>query len=206
MCRYARDLMPVYKVLAGAKNTTLLRLDEPVNVKKLRLFYMEDDGGNPGISAVHSDLKVSVFSTLGVLIENVYANVVAKTWIQQFSNELAKRSIKVVKCQECAKASIKMCNVQFAYIVQDYALCLQSSQQRLLRALETSYGLKAKKVSLRGFFHSGVIWSHMMASERSARPFAEELKVKIFAVKPFLMQNPNISGVIFILFMCNANI
>ena len=64
ICRYARDLTPMYKVLAGPKKSQFLRLDEPVDVKKIKVFYMEDDTGFPLVSPVHKDLKVNIIISM----------------------------------------------------------------------------------------------------------------------------------------------
>ena len=55
MSRYASDLVPMMKVLV--KPDIDLRLDVPVNLRNLKIFYMTDDGGNPFVSPVHSELK-----------------------------------------------------------------------------------------------------------------------------------------------------
>ncbi len=59
MCRYARDLMPMFKLLAGSKKSVELHLDDQVDVKKLKIYYLTDDGWkwNPVASPVHEDLK-----------------------------------------------------------------------------------------------------------------------------------------------------
>ncbi|VDD95154.1 unnamed protein product [Enterobius vermicularis] len=41
MCRYAEDLLLVLKVLVGNELAATLQLQNPVNLRKLRLFYME---------------------------------------------------------------------------------------------------------------------------------------------------------------------
>uniref|UniRef100_A0A914EG93 Amidase domain-containing protein n=1 Tax=Acrobeloides nanus TaxID=290746 RepID=A0A914EG93_9BILA len=41
MCRYAVDLKLMLKVLAAGKSDNVLHLSQPVNLQKLRLFYME---------------------------------------------------------------------------------------------------------------------------------------------------------------------
>lgn len=41
MCRYAEDLTPMLKVLAGP-NAALLRLDDEVCFSKLKIFYMDE--------------------------------------------------------------------------------------------------------------------------------------------------------------------
>lgn len=43
MCRYACDLQPMLKVLAGEENIErLLNIDVPVNLSKLRYFYVDE--------------------------------------------------------------------------------------------------------------------------------------------------------------------
>ena len=43
MCRYAMDLQPMLKVLAGPENIQrLLHIDVPVNLSKLRYFYIDE--------------------------------------------------------------------------------------------------------------------------------------------------------------------
>lgn len=43
LCRKAEDLVPFLKVLIGP-NVTKLRLDEPVNLKNLKVFYQKSSG------------------------------------------------------------------------------------------------------------------------------------------------------------------
>ncbi|CAN7999572.1 unnamed protein product [Ixodes hexagonus] len=43
MCRYAPDLLPILRVMAG-ENAHKLALDIPVDLKKLKVFYLVDDG------------------------------------------------------------------------------------------------------------------------------------------------------------------
>ena len=44
MTRYAMDLKPIFEVLVGPKNANILKLNENVDVKKLRYFYCLDSG------------------------------------------------------------------------------------------------------------------------------------------------------------------
>jgi len=59
MCRYATDLLPMYKVLA-ASNVKKLSLDKQVIMRELNVFYMEDDGGSPLTTRVHPDIKAAM--------------------------------------------------------------------------------------------------------------------------------------------------
>ena len=56
MSRYASDLMPMLKVMLKPNLNLDLKLDEPVNLRNIKMYYMKDDGGNPIVSPVHSEL------------------------------------------------------------------------------------------------------------------------------------------------------
>ncbi|KAK1133825.1 hypothetical protein K0M31_011612 [Melipona bicolor] len=56
MSRYAQDLLPTLKILAH-KNVDLLRLDEKVDISKVKFYYMEDDGGQFLTSAVEPEIR-----------------------------------------------------------------------------------------------------------------------------------------------------
>lgn len=54
MCRFAVDLKPTLKIIAG-ENAKLLNLDAPVNLENVKFFYQESDGGGFMISPVDAD-------------------------------------------------------------------------------------------------------------------------------------------------------
>lgn len=56
MCRYASDLLPLLKVLA-VDHAKKLKLNEKVNFEDLKIFYMENDGGNPLVSPVSTEIR-----------------------------------------------------------------------------------------------------------------------------------------------------
>ncbi|XP_077597629.1 fatty-acid amide hydrolase 2-B [Stigmatopora nigra] len=56
MCRYAEDLLPMLRIMAGPK-AAMLRLDEKVELKKIRFFTVPDDGGSPLTSPVSEELR-----------------------------------------------------------------------------------------------------------------------------------------------------
>lgn len=53
ICRRAEDLLPLLKVIANPK----LRLEDPVDIKKLKWFYQETDGGSFFVSPVAQDIR-----------------------------------------------------------------------------------------------------------------------------------------------------
>ncbi|XP_010330181.2 fatty-acid amide hydrolase 2 isoform X4 [Saimiri boliviensis] len=55
MCRYAEDLTPMLKVMAGP-GIKRLKLDAKVHLKDLKFYWMEHDGGSFLISKVDQDL------------------------------------------------------------------------------------------------------------------------------------------------------
>lgn len=57
MSRFATDLKPMLKVLAEEDKLPLLRLDETVDLKKIKFYYQETDGGANLVSPIDSDIK-----------------------------------------------------------------------------------------------------------------------------------------------------
>ncbi|KAI2662782.1 Fatty-acid amide hydrolase 2-B [Labeo rohita] len=55
MCRYAEDLLPLLKIMAGP-TADKLSLSEEVDLKKLRFFTVVDDGGSPLTSPLDNQL------------------------------------------------------------------------------------------------------------------------------------------------------
>ncbi|XP_026290516.1 fatty-acid amide hydrolase 2-A [Frankliniella occidentalis] len=66
MGRYASDLLPILRVVAD-KNASKLKLDSPVDMKKVKVFYAEDDGGSSFISPVDPDIKASLRNVITYL-------------------------------------------------------------------------------------------------------------------------------------------
>ena len=117
MCRHAKDLLPMLKVLAEKKEG-LLTLSKPVELAKVKFYFMNNDGGFPLISPVSGELR----------------------------------------------------NVQ----------------DKFLKAFEKAHGIKSKKANLPLFYHSLLIWSNSMASEKSAPSFSSELAENQGQVNPWL--------------------
>ncbi|KAG5681223.1 hypothetical protein PVAND_010677 [Polypedilum vanderplanki] len=57
MCRFASDLKPMMKVLVEDEYVDKLKLDKPVDLKKLKVYYQENDGGGFLVSPVDKDLQ-----------------------------------------------------------------------------------------------------------------------------------------------------
>ncbi|KAM9836890.1 fatty-acid amide hydrolase 2-B [Aulostomus maculatus] len=78
MCRYAEDLLPMLRIMAGPK-AHMLSLNTKVDLKKLRFFTVPHDGGSPLTSPVSKELmqiqkKVveRLQEDLGVQVQEVY--------------------------------------------------------------------------------------------------------------------------------------
>lgn len=70
MCRYATDLLPMLKVMAGS-NSLQLKLETRVRLESLKIYYMDSDGGNPHISKIHPDMVKAMGKVLQHF-ENAY--------------------------------------------------------------------------------------------------------------------------------------
>lgn len=56
LCRRAEDLLPIMKVIAD-KNVDRLKLNEEVDIKKLKWFYQETDTGSAFVSPVAGEIR-----------------------------------------------------------------------------------------------------------------------------------------------------
>ncbi|XP_046435707.1 fatty-acid amide hydrolase 2-A isoform X2 [Neodiprion pinetum] len=63
MCRNPFDLIPMLRVLAG-KNASMLNLDSKVDLSKLKIYYMEDDGGQLLVSPVEPEIKEAMYRVI----------------------------------------------------------------------------------------------------------------------------------------------
>lgn len=70
LCRYATDMSPMMKVMAGS-NALKLKLETPVKLDSLKIYYMDNDGGNPLLSKVHPDMVKAMGKVLQHF-ENAY--------------------------------------------------------------------------------------------------------------------------------------
>lgn len=59
MSRFATDLRPMLKIIAG-DNASKLRLDEPIDLSRVKIFYQEDCGGSPIVSPVEPEIKAAL--------------------------------------------------------------------------------------------------------------------------------------------------
>ncbi|KAG8231367.1 hypothetical protein J437_LFUL001748, partial [Ladona fulva] len=66
MCRFASDLAPILRILAE-KNATKIPFDEKVDLKKLKFYYMEDDGGSALLSPVQPEIKAALHRVISYL-------------------------------------------------------------------------------------------------------------------------------------------
>nr|CAD7395460.1 unnamed protein product [Timema cristinae] len=78
LCRFATDLAPTLRIISG-KNAELLKLDEKVDIKKLKYYYMEDDGGSRMVSPVQKDIKESLRRVVAYL-DKAHGIKAQKVW------------------------------------------------------------------------------------------------------------------------------
>lgn len=85
MSRFATDLKPMLRVLAG-DNLSKLRLDEPIALNKIRYFYQESDGGSFLVSPVDTDIRDGIQRITGHLKRTIKAETVKKVAIDKLRN------------------------------------------------------------------------------------------------------------------------
>ncbi|KAJ8915132.1 hypothetical protein NQ315_000384 [Exocentrus adspersus] len=79
ICRRAEDLLPLLKIIANPE----LKLNEAVDVKKLRWFYQESDGGANFVSPVAQDIK-ALFGKVAAHLQKAYGIKATKVFYKRF--------------------------------------------------------------------------------------------------------------------------
>lgn len=87
MCRYAVDLKPVLKIIAGDK-ARLLRLDEPVDLDNIRYFYQVGDGGGLLVSPMDAD-QTEAMNKVVKHLDNTAVHKPKKLDIEEFKQSTA---------------------------------------------------------------------------------------------------------------------
>ncbi|RZC32770.1 fatty-acid amide hydrolase 2 [Asbolus verrucosus] len=82
MSRHAEDLLPLLKIIAG-KKAPELRLDEPVDIKKLKFYYQENDMGAVCVSPVSPEIK-GLLGKISVHLEKAHGIKAKKVGFQRF--------------------------------------------------------------------------------------------------------------------------
>lgn len=84
MCRRAEDLIPLFKTMIKPSYLPTLRLDEPVNVSKLQIFYQENDTGAKLVSPVSTEIKL-ILRDVVKYFDKTYKTKAQKTHFTQFN-------------------------------------------------------------------------------------------------------------------------
>ncbi|XP_072744853.1 fatty-acid amide hydrolase 2 [Anoplolepis gracilipes] len=87
MCRYAQDITLTLKILAN-KNVGLLKLDQKVDISQIKIYYMEDDGGQYLISPVDPEIKEKLRKTLNYF-EKAHKIKATKLNVKKFKKSIA---------------------------------------------------------------------------------------------------------------------
>lgn len=88
MSRYATDLKPVLKVIAG-KNAVKLNLDEEVDIKSIKVYYQISDGGGALISPVDDDITEAMHKAVD------HFNVISNQQPKRKQFKLLKKSASI---------------------------------------------------------------------------------------------------------------
>ena len=94
MCRYASDLVPMIKVMGEPEKVVQLNLDDKVDLKKLRIYYMTDNGGGWLETAVDKATRDAQHLLIGAL-ENSLGVRPQKVDISEFKDSFLIWAIKM---------------------------------------------------------------------------------------------------------------
>lgn len=88
LCRRAEDLLPVLKVIADKAALPELRLDEKVDVTKLKFYYQEGDMGATLVSPVNREIR-ELFGKVALHLEKAHKVKARKVEIDRFRKSIA---------------------------------------------------------------------------------------------------------------------
>lgn len=88
MVKFASDLLPMLKVLVKDEKLQSLRLDEPVDVKKLKIYYQENDLGGDFVSPVDEDIQKALRKVVNYFKDDLKVEV-QKVKISRTKNTIA---------------------------------------------------------------------------------------------------------------------
>ncbi|XP_044739215.1 fatty-acid amide hydrolase 2 [Chrysoperla carnea] len=109
MCRRAEDLLPILKIISD-KKAVELRLDDPVDVSKIRFFYQENDTGSKFVSPVSLDIKLALRDVIKYL-EKTHKIKAQKTHFTQFDKS-ADLWFANMKAEHCPKFQEQLANCE----------------------------------------------------------------------------------------------
>lgn len=105
MTRYASDLLPTLKVIAD-KNASKLKLDSKIDIKKVKVYYADDDGGSIFVSSVDQDIKTSMNNvvqylqkTHGIVAEKVTLDLLQQSepiWSNKTKSKFGPRMLRLL--------------------------------------------------------------------------------------------------------------
>ncbi|XP_060521620.1 fatty-acid amide hydrolase 2 [Cylas formicarius] len=81
ICRRAEDLLPILKIISD--NPQKLRLDEHVDIKTIKFYYQETDGGARLVSSVSPDIK-ELFIKIAKHLEKAHNVKATKVSLKRF--------------------------------------------------------------------------------------------------------------------------
>lgn len=83
LCRRAEDLLPILKIISN-KNSTHLKLDENVDIKSLKFYYQDTDGGGHLISPVNHEIR-ELFKKIVLHLDKAHKIKAKKIEIKRFT-------------------------------------------------------------------------------------------------------------------------
>ncbi|KAI4457696.1 fatty-acid amide hydrolase [Holotrichia oblita] len=86
MARYAEDLKPLLKIMSGP-NAHTLNLDEEVDFRKIKIYYMEDTGNDFCLPNVQKEIKTAVKAATAYLSRECHCHVSTRKF-KEFSESL----------------------------------------------------------------------------------------------------------------------
>ncbi|MGH0126338.1 UNVERIFIED_CONTAM: hypothetical protein FKN15_031561 [Acipenser sinensis] len=177
LCRYAEDLAPLLRIMAGPQ-AERLNLSEEVNLKQVKFYSMVHDGGSLFVSPVDRQLvdaqyqlsvlcsEFPVLSVLGCLFVSLYYELSVLCSVLSELSVLSRLNLS---------EEVNLKQVKFYSMVHDGGSLFVSpvdrqlvdAQYQLIERLEADLGVRVQQVQIPEFKYAFQIWAAMMSSKNA---------------------------------------
>ncbi|KAK9702943.1 Amidase [Popillia japonica] len=116
MARYAEDLKPLLKIMAG-NNVQKLHLDDEVNLDNIQIFYMEDTGNCFGLLNVEKEIRVAVYRAATYLQKECHCHISNRKF-EELSESIEMVTIEMMGKMKKFPSPLHDTNVKYNVLIE----------------------------------------------------------------------------------------
>ncbi|KAL8180984.1 UNVERIFIED_CONTAM: hypothetical protein K2H54_043409 [Gekko kuhli] len=173
MCRYAEDLDPMLRIMAGP-GIAKLKLDEKVSLEKVKFYFMEHDGGSLFVSPVDKEIiqaqrKLNMATMVHNGTDIGETESTEESSLASFGAFPLRDQDDMIQRLQRRVESLKVKDYLGAdrYPVQLLCLDVYHFLSKVVENLEAKLGVEVQHVAISKMKYSLQIWSVMMSAKSS---------------------------------------